>query len=206
MPYPWPGIREELYCGGGTFARTPLIVPTWYEAKESSTARDGSDFIDFLQPEIGWPVVTTKLSLALSWEAMVAEDIRMANGILARGTQAIDVCTWVEISEAFYFATGASFSGTLKRRNALTVVSPLPPLAATRHAVAAIRGNGSALTVTLGTPDAKGRTPWTAAGTSTGEYVTIAYTPVYVMAVSDGQQAFPRAQVQTQTLNLRELS
>lgn len=205
MPYPWPGIREELYCGGGTFARTPVVVPTWYEAKESSTGRDGSDYIDFLQPETGWPVVTTKLALVFSWSAMVAEDIRMANGILARGTQAIDVCTWLEISEAFYFAAGASFSGYLKRRNALTVVSPLPPLASTRHAVAAVRGDGSALTVTLGAPSAKGITPWTAVGTSVGEYVTIAYTPVYRMAVGDGQQALPAAQVQAQTFNLREL-
>ena len=205
MPYPWPGIREEFYIGGGTFARTPLIVPTWLEAQESSTARDGTDHTDFLQPEVGWPVITNKLTLVLSWGAMVAEDIRCANGILARGTQPVDVCTWVEISEAFHFLAGESFSGTLKRRSALTVVSPLPPFASTQHAVAAIRGDGSALVVTLGTPDAKGRTPWTAAGTSTGEYVTIAYTPVYVMAPGDGQQAFPQAHVQSQTMNLREI-
>lgn len=203
---PRPGQRTKIYLGGAAvFYRQPRITPTWHEAREDSTARDGSDFIDFLQPEQGWPVVTTKLSLELAWGTMVGADIRTANGILARATEAIDVCTWTEISEAFYFAVGESFSGYLKRRNCLTTITTLPPLAATRYAVAAIRGDGSALTVTLGTPSAKGLTPWTAVGTSLGEYVTIAYTPVYRMACGNGQLSFPQAHVQTQAMSLREL-
>lgn len=205
MPFPWPGIREELYLGGMTFARNPLVVPTWFEAKESARSRDGSLYMDFLQPETGWPVTTNKLSLALSWGTMVADDIRAANGILARGPQAIDVCTWVEISEAFWIPASDAFAGYLKRRNALTVISPLPSLAATRHAVSAVRGDGSSLAISLGTPAADGITPWSASGASVGEYVTISYTPVYRMAVADGQQAFPRAHEQSQTLTLEEM-
>lgn len=205
MPYPWPGIREDIYVGGGTFTRQPLPVPNWLEAKESSRSRKGKYFADFLQPEDGWPVVTTKLRLDFSWASMVADDIRLVNGFLARGPNPIDVCTWVEISEAFYIDAGDSLGGFLKRRSALTVVSPLPPLAATRHAVAATRGDGSALTVTLGTSDADGITPWSAAGTSVGEYVTIFYTPVYRMAIADGQQAFPNPHSQSQMLSFEEL-
>ncbi len=206
MSYPWPGIREDLYIGGVVWAKPPQeVVPTWLDAKESTRARTGKLYVDFLQPEAGWPVVTRKLSLTLSWPTMTPADIRAANGILARGTQALDVCTWVEISEAFWFAAGLSFAGSLKRRNALSVVSPLPPLAATRHAVSAVRGDGSALSVTLGTADADGITPWTASGTSTGEYVTISYSPVYYMTPAEGQEAFPQAHEQSQTLRLEEL-
>lgn len=205
MPYPWPGIREDLYIGGATFARAPLVVPTWLEAKESNRARNGALHVDYLQPETGWPVVTSKFSLSLSWSAMVADDIRLVNGLIARGPQPIDVCTWVENGEAFWFYAGDSFSGFLKRRNALTVVDPLPPLAATRHAVVALRGDGSVLSVTLGTPDADGITPWSATGTSVGEYVTIHYAPVFRMAIADGQQAFPQPHSQSQVLSLEEM-
>lgn len=88
---------------------------------------------------------------------MAPEDIRSVNELLSRDA-IVDVCNWVEIAESFYLAAGASLAGTLLRRDALSVISPLPPLAATRHAVAATRGDGSALTVTLGTPDARRRT------------------------------------------------
>lgn len=203
MTYPWPGIREDLYVEGVAFVRTPLdVTPRWMTARDSKRARSGKLYRDSLQPETGYPVTLAKLELTLSWGAMAPEDIRSVNGLLSRDA-IVDVCNWVEIAESFYLAAGASLAGTLLRRNALAVISPLPPLAATRHAVAATRGDGSALTVTLGTPDADGHTPWTATGTSVGEYVTIHYTPVYMMAAEDGQTTFPRGQ-QGQTLVLVE--
>lgn len=206
MSAPWPGIRDYLYIGGVTFARGPeSIEPRWFPAKSSVRARSGKLYQDYLQPESGLAVVTQKLELALSWAAMTSPDIRTVNGLLSR-TAALDVCPWIEIAESFYFAAGASFAGTLARRNALTAVSPLPALAATRYPVSAIRtSTGAAITITLGTPDADGLTSWTASGASSGEYVTISYTPVYYMVADDGQQSFSLNAQQGQTLRLMEV-
>lgn len=205
MSYPWPGIREDIYIGGVTWVNNPdSVEPRWLLAKSSERARDASLHRDFLQPETGWPVVLAKLELTLGWPSMAPDDIRTVNGILSRD-EVLDVCDWIEISESFYLAAGASLAGYLKRRNALTTIVTLPPLAATRHAVTATRAGGAALTVTLGTPDATtGITPWTAAGTSAGEYVTINYTPVYRMAAEDGQPSFPRGARQGLTFVLVE--
>lgn len=203
MAYPWPGIREDLYVEGVAFVRTPLdVTPRWMTARDDKRSRLADLYRDSLQPDASWPVTLAKQELTLAWSSMVPEDIRAINGLLARDG-IVSVCNWIEISEAFWFAAGSSLAGTLLRRNALTVISPLPPLAATRHAVSATRGDGSALTVTLGTPDAYGRTSWTASGTSVGEYVTINYTPVYRMVAADGQITLPRGQ-QGQTLVLVE--
>ena len=206
MSYPWPGVREDIYIGGVTWVNNPETVdPRWLVAKSSERSRNATLHRDFLQPETGWPVVLKKLELTLGWPNMAPDDIRTVNGILSRD-EILDVCTWVEISESFYFAAGAALAGTLKRRNALTAISPLQPaIVPARHAVTATRANGVALSVTLGTPDADGLTPWTAAGTSAGEYVTINYTPVYRMAPEDGQDSFPRGARQALTLVLVEV-
>ncbi len=201
-----PGIRDYLYIGGVTWVRNPGDVsPRWLVAKASERARDATLYTDYLQPETGWPVVTAKLELSLSWDALCATDIRTVNGILSKDA-ALSVCPWVEIAESFWLASGEAFAGYLKRRNSLTTVSPLPANAATNYAVSAIKSSdGSAVTVTLGTPDATtGITPWTASGTSAGEYVTIRYTPVYYMVAEDGQQSFRQHQ-QGQTLVLVEV-
>ena len=127
MTDPLVGIAESLYVGGVTLASAPDgVTQAWLDAKESTRARSGRLYRDFLQPSTDRAVLTRVLRLTLSWGSMHPADIRTANGLIARATDEVDVCDWVEISEAFWFASGASFAGTLKRRNALTVVSPLP--------------------------------------------------------------------------------
>lgn len=203
---PRPGQRTPIWIGGGfTFVRKPRIdAPRFLAAEETVRARNGKLYAYTLQPEAGWPTVLTKLTLPISWSLMKGADVQTANDIVAiRGPH--DVCWWKEISEPFAFLAGESFGGYLTRRNALTVVTPLPTNAATLYPVSARRGDGTALTVALGTPDADGVTPWTAAGTSTGETVVVRYTPVFRMRVAEGQPTFPQPQVEGNTLTFEEL-
>lgn len=201
-----PGIVEAVYLNGVAFDRGPSSVePQMTTAQSRARARDGALHIDSLQPETGYPVITAKLDLSLAWESMCADDILRVNRMIAKGGP-FDVCFWQYITEAFYLAAGATLSGTLARRNALTVVSPLPPFAAANYPVIGTRGDGStAFTPTLGTPDANGRTTWTNAATSTGETVTVDYVPVYRMYVVAGQPSFSMPHRQGQTLRLEEM-
>jgi hypothetical protein len=202
---PRPGQRTALYISGGfTFYRKPRIdAPDFQKAQSEERSRTGKLYRDSLQPKAGWPVVLTKLALPLSWTLMAGSDIRAANDIIAIEGP-FDVCYWKEISESFYVAAGDPLEGFLQRRSVLDVVSPLPPNAATLYPVTGRRGDGSAMTVTLGTPDADGVTPWSAPGTSTGEKVLVRYTPVFIMSVDEGQTTFPQPQAESQTLTFRE--
>lgn len=203
---PRPGQRNALYISGGfTFYRKPRVgQPEFMRALESTRSRTGKRFTDSLQPAAGWPIVLTKLRLPLSWTLMAGSDIQAVNDIIAI-REPFDVCYWKEISEAFYVAAGDPLSGYLTRRSALDVVFPLPPRAATLYPVTGRRGDGSAVTVTLGAPDADGVTPWSAPGTSVGEYVIIRITPVFRMGVDADQTTFPQPQSESQDLTFVEL-
>lgn len=202
---PRPGQRTAVWIDGFTFYRKPsLAQPVFMKAEEFARSRAGKRFRDSLQPHPGWPTVLSKLRLPLSWKQMSGADIQAANDIIAIG-EPFDVCYWKEISEAFYVASGDPLSGYLTRRSALDVVSPLPPNAATLYPVTGRRGDGSAITVTLGTPDADGVTPWSAPGVSTGEYVVIRITPVFRMGVDADQTTFPQPHVESQDLTFVEL-
>lgn len=204
---PRPGQRTGLWISGGfSFVRKPRInTPLYLAAEETSRARDGTLYWDSLQPEEGWPTTLTKLQLPLSWGLMKGADIRTANDIVAiRGP--FDVVFWQEISEAFWLDSGSALEGYLTRRSALDVVPALslPTNAATLYPVSGRRGDGTEMTVTLGTPDSRGITPWTATGTSTGETVVVRYTPAFRMRVVEGQATFPQAFAQSQALTLEE--
>ncbi len=201
-----PGIREAVYLDGAALVAGPSSVsPTWLKAQTRDRARDGSLYVDSLQPEAGYPVIMAKLELSLGWETLCAADIATLNEIIARGGP-LDVCIWRPVTEAFYVASGSAFSGSLLRRNALTTITPLPTGAAANYPVTAKDGNGAALTVVLGTPDVTtGVTPWTCATASTGETATISYAPVYRMYVAESQEAFSQPHRQGQTLRLEEM-
>ena len=203
---PRPGLRTGLYLGGRTFTRKPSVQSLQRnESEDSERSRDLTLYTDALQPAPGYPKLITKLSLTLVWPTtMTGLDIRKANDMIAiRGP--FDVCPWEEISEAFWIDAGEPFAGYLTRRNALTVISPLPVGASAEFAVTAERGDGSALTVTLGTPDSYGVTPWSASGTSTGENVIVRYAPVYRMRVVTDQPTFSTPHLRSETLGLEEM-
>lgn len=203
---PRAGLRLGLYLGGLSFTRKPFVSNIQRnESEDSERSRDLTLYTDALQPEPGYPKLITKLSLTLAWGAtMTGADIRKVNDMIAiRGP--FDVCLWEEISEAFWIDAGEPFAGYLTRRNALTTISPLPTGAATEFAVTAARGDGSALSVTLGTPDAQGVTPWTASGTSLGENVVVRYAPVYRMRVVTDQPTFSYPHLRSETLGLEEM-
>lgn len=200
-----PGIREALYLGGVDFDRGPAsVVPSWLKAQTRDRARDGTLYVDSLQPEDGYPVLMAKLDLSLSWESMCADDILRVNRMIAKGGP-FDVCVWQYISEAFYVASGVTLAGSLLRRNALTAHPDPPTNAATNYPVIATRGSGASFTATLGTPSSAGVTPWTSAVTSAGETVTIDYVPVFRMYVAEGQESFTQPHRQGQTLRLEEM-
>mgnify|MGYP001769214396 CR=1 FL=1 len=181
-----PGIREALYLGGVTLTRGPSSVqPTWLKAQTRDRARDGSLYVDSLQPVAGYPVIMAKLDLSRAWDSLCTADITALNSLISYGGP-IDVCFWRYVTEAFYVASGTALGGSLLRRNALTTVTPLPPGAAANYPVLPVRGSGASFTATLGTPDATtGVTPWTSAVTSAGETATITYAPVYRMYVAE---------------------
>lgn len=200
-----PGIREAIYLGGVDFDRGPAsVVPEWLKAQTRDRARDGTLYVDSLQPEAGYPVLMSKLGLSLSWDSMCADDILRVNRMIAKGGP-LDACYWKYHTEAFYVASGATLAGYLLRRNALTTVSPLPTGAATNYPIVATRGSGAPFAVTLGTPTSAGVTPWTSAVTSAGETVTIDYVPVFRMYVAEGQESFAQPHRQGQTLRLEEM-
>lgn len=200
-----PGIREAIYLGGVDFDRGPAsVVPEWLKAQTRDRARDGTLYVDSLQPEAGYPVLMSKLGLSLSWDSMCADDILRVNRMIAKGGP-FDVCYWKYHTEAFYVASGATLAGYLLRRDALTTISPLPTGAATNYPIVATRGSGAPFAVTLGTPTAAGVTPWLSVVSSAGETVTIDYVPVFRMYVAEGQESFPQPHRQGQTLRLEEM-
>ena len=197
-----PGIREKVYLGGVPLVAGPSVVsPAWLKAQTRDRARDGSLYVDSLQPEPGYPVIMAKLDLSLAWDTMCAADIAAINRIISYGGP-IDVCLWQYVTEAFYVADGTAFGGYLLRRNALTTIVPLPTGATSNYPLTALDGSGGALSITLGTPTAAGVTQWTCATVSTGETATIMYVPVFRMYVSESQEVFSQPHRQGQTLRL----
>ena len=200
-----PGIREKVYLGGLTLTAGPSsITPTWLKAQTRDRARDGSLYVDSLQPETGYPVIMAKLDLALAWDTLCAADIAQINGLISYGGP-IDVCYWVPIVEAFYVPAGDLLAGSLLRRDGLTTIVPLPAGAASNYPVTPLRGSGASFSLTLGTPASSGVTPWTTVVTSVGETVTVSYAPVYRMYVAESQEAFSQPHRQGQTLRLEEM-
>lgn len=206
---PRAGLRTGLYLDRFTFVQKPQVVSVQRNiAEDVKRSRNLTLYVDSLQPDPGFPTTMTKLSLELAWRGtMRAADIRTVNDMIAiRGP--FDVCLWEEITEAFWLPAGAPLAGFLTRRNALTVVSPLPGppgKAAAEFAVTGARGDGTAFTPTLGTPDAYGATPWTATGTSTGETCLVRYPALYRMRVISGQPAFENPHKRTETFGLEEM-
>lgn len=200
-----PGIREKVYLDGVALVAGPSVVtPTWLKAQTRDRARDGSLYVDSLQPDAGYPVIMSKLDLTLGWETMCAADIAAVNRLISYGGP-VDVCIWQYVTEAFYVDSGVAFSGYLLRRNALDTIAPLPAGATSNYPLVALDGSGAALTISLGTPTAAGVTPWTCASISTGETATIAYAPVFRMYVAESQEAFSQPHRQGQTLRLEEM-
>jgi hypothetical protein len=200
-----PGIVESVYLNGVAFDRGPSsVVPNWLTAQSRARGRDGALYIDSLQPEATYPVLTAKLDLSLSWDSMCADDILRVNRMIAQGGP-FDICYWRYLTEAFAVAAGLTLAGTLARRNALTVVSPLPTGAAANYPVIGTRGDGTtAFTPTLGAVS-NYRTPWTNAAVSAGETVTVDYVPVFRMYVVAGQESFTQPHRQGQTLRFEEM-
>lgn len=200
-----PGVREKVYLGGIALVAGPSgVTPTWLKAQTRDRARDGSLYVDSLQPEAGYPVIMAKLNLSLTWASMCAADIAAVNRLISYGGP-IDVCIWQYVTEAFYVAAGELLSGSLLRRDALTVISPLPTGATTNYPVAPVRGSGATFSATLGTPATSGVTPWTSAVTSAGETCSIRYAPVFRMYVAESQESFPEEAKQAQALVLEEM-
>lgn len=206
---PRAGLRTPLYLDRFSFLQKPQVVSVQRNiAEDVRRARNLKLYVDSLQPDPSFPTTMSKLSLELAWRGtMRSADIRTVNDMIAiRGP--FDVCLWEEITEAFWLPAGAPLAGTLTRRNALTVVAPLPGApgkVAAEFAVTGARGNGAAFTPVLGTPDPDGNTPWTATGTSTGEHCLVRYPALYRMRVISGQPAFENPHKRTQTFGLEEM-
>lgn len=198
------GLTDAIYLEGLTLATPPRVFPRVFRAESHMRSRLAKAYRDSLQPGPGYPVTLKKLSLTLTWNVPTPTDIAAVEDLISWGGP-LDVCIWKAVVESFAIAVGSPLAGTLTRRNALTAVPSevLPTNAATRFAVAASNG-GTPLTVTLGTPDADGLTPWTAVGTSTGARVAIAIVPVYRMILSEEQKEFAGINHEPLTVQLVE--
>ncbi len=209
-----PGFREQIWLAGRAIGSGASVAPPKDEvAQTRDRYLDGSLAVDGLAlPWAGAPSVIEKRVWTLTWPALVPADVVFLNRLVSlRGILPVDFVPWLPWSESFLIAAGAARSGTLGRRAALSVVDPLPDLAATRFATTAARGGSNLsawtdLTVTLGATDAAGHTPWTAAGTSTdAEFVSISYYPAYRVVVGEAQQTFVVTHSQGQSLTLEEV-
>lgn len=200
------GIREEVRIagyaiGGGPF---PLALP-FTNAQTLQRAKSARLLDHRLFPYDGAPDLTRKGKFSVSWETLNGEDIDLLNDLIAFGGP-IDVTFWRPITESFWCAAGTP-SGILSRRDAYTVYAgSLPAGSGTDYQpVRRLSLRGACEPVTLGSSDAKNRTPWSSADTlMTAQRVWVAYYPVYSMKVSEDQTPFSEPHVQGQTLVMEE--
>lgn len=204
------GLRERIYLGGYTISRNPSQfeqTPGW--------AEDGKRFVDgtlsthrLVGSYVGAPKRISKITWKLAWMppqgSLSAADVTALNELIADGIE-LDFCPWLPVCESFAVTDSAATSGTLSRRDALRIVSPLPTNASTRYATVGTRNGSVYSTITLGTVDAAYRTPWTCSTASTGTRVRIHYYPVYRVQFGDNQPFLSIPHVEGMSLILKEV-
>jgi hypothetical protein len=199
-----PGIQELVYLAGTTISRGPTSITERRDyAKTEQRLRDGTLASHYLYPDDADPDLLTKGAWTLTWQSLCAADI-VALSRLAGRAGAFDFCPWTPWVEEWTFAASDSYAGTLRRRAALSYVSPLPVNAATKYATAATL-NGTTEAITLGTV-ANYRTPWTATGTaSAADVISILYYPIFRVKLTNEEPSYAQPHIQGWTISLEEV-
>jgi hypothetical protein len=201
-----PGIVESVYLGAANISRGPgSLTDERQYARTDQRLRSGALATHYAQPASGDPDLIYKHRWSLNWERLSDSDV-LAITLLVGTAGSFDFCPWRPDAEAWTFAAGASYAGTLLRRNAIDVISApyLPTGYASKYAHAGLL-NGATKTITLGSITDY-RTAWTATGTaSAGDIVSVTYYPVYRVKVTDEQPSYGAPHVQGWRLVLEEL-
>ena len=200
-----PGIRYAIAFGGVQMSTPPsTIEPDPPEVAEASRRyRDGERQVTRLRPYAGAPDVVTKRSWRITWDSLQGAELGHLNAcIAARGLDdgALNFCPWTYDCESFWIAEGATFGGYLQRRNWAAVYAsgpgPSPDPATEFKPLLYVLTAGvwtEDTTLSLGSPTAAYRTPWTTStprtGATGGEQAVIFYVPVYRFFLDANQQS-----------------
>lgn len=201
-----PGIRELLYIGGFNFSVGPVSVePTWEEVMSVERLKDGSEQVDRPVPFAGCPDVILKMTAALEWARLDATSRQQLNKIFARPSQ-LDYCDWKPIIER-WTGDGTTNEFKCQRRPMLeeSSLSAFFPSGASTLYATVVTVNGSAVTPTWLTTDAKYRRAFTVVTIPTnGHEVLCEYVPLYRMRRSDSKRTYEIPHRETAAMVLTE--
>jgi len=213
-----PGIRHRIYFGGHTVTRPPSdVTPDAPQvAEDARRYRDSELAITRLRPYAGAPDSVTKRAWSILWTKVHGIDLAHVNAMIAvRGI--IDFCPWTYEFESFWIAEGATFGGYLQRRSSLAVVpsAQYPTVTASTDFAAHLYvwdATTSAwvedTTLSLGSPTAAYRTPWTTStprtGATGGEQAVVAYVPVYRVRIAAQQPSYEPPHAESVTVRVEE--
>lgn len=189
MTLPIPGLRQKVYLAGHEFSRPPVafgrLKPTIYEANRRTAS--GSARRDVLIPFTGACVRPAKYTFSCGWDVFEEADAEAFEAAIA-DDEPCDFTPWLSRAETFRFLEGESYAGTLQRRDALTQCPIVPSV--TTGLAPRLKIDGVTATITLGTPDAYYRTPWTASGTAPvgGSVAVVWYIPLFRVYLTESDE------------------
>jgi hypothetical protein len=204
----FPGLPESLYIAGRMIALNPQgYSPQWSPVEVANTLADTSELIErpiTLSGAVYLPTADRlrKFSCSLSWSAVNENDIDTLEDVDAHAWP-FDFTDWRRRTE--------EFSGTavlLSRRSALTHATVLPLGATSNYPTEVWVDNVADTGYSLGTPDSLGRTPMTLSLTPSGNpgCIRVRYVPLYLVRVVGADSGYPKGNVESRVLHLKEVA
>lgn len=207
------GLREKIYLGGFQFQTLPGPLSPDHSSQWEDRRMASGLMVRRAALPYSWACVSPgKLQWVLEWQTPADEtagdtdtDLEKLLRLRARAAyDSMDFCLWTPDCEAFWIATGETASGTLPRREAMSVISNTywPTNAATRFAVKSYEG-GSAGNIALGAVDStRYRQAWS--GGTANALNEVIYVPCY-RVWAEFQRTFGPVQAETWKVTLREV-
>lgn len=205
MSVPDPGLRSLIEIAGYQFSKNPTSFSALDPEAAEKLQRVLSTTLrrDILIPFTGACDRPLKFRFQLGWTALSGADQAKVHELVG-ASGSFDFTPWIEISESFWQAEGASYAGTLGRRIGLSTATYAPTDNADRATRLTI--GGTTKTLVAGTV-ANYRTPWTATGTggTGGEQAIAWYSPTFRVMVSRSTLDYGQQHRTNATLTLEEV-
>lgn len=189
MALPIPGLRHKVYLAGHEFSHPPVSFGRLRPGVLESVRRlaSGKAIRYVASPFAGVCDRPSRYAFSIGWDAFDEHDAAAFEAAIAAAGET-DFCPWLSRAESFTFLAGESYGGSLQRRDALTQCPILP--SSTVGLAPRLEIDGVTATLTLGSPDSEGRTPWSATGTvpAGGSTATIWYMPLYRVLLTESDE------------------
>jgi hypothetical protein len=197
-----PGLYLPIVIDGTAMDRGPKTISIPCEVAETAQRAFAANLlVDALDPFDGAPERIRKMTATLEWDSILGPDIRRVNRLIARGTARIAI--WFQVTESYWCPAGTA-TGTLMRSSAYDVLGA-PAGTGTDYEPTAELDDETPMAITLGTPDAEGKTVWTGTTLGAPARVNVHYYPLAYFRVGVDAAAFPLANQWQQKLTLVEL-